>query len=206
MCCDRSLDAMYNFLKNTKIPLIASEQTLQGLADSNLIPEGAQIIVADSKSFAIGDVAIDFFKTKHDAQGSGGYVITLPDGRRAAICTDLGVVTDDVRSKITACDAVLIESNHDVEMLRRGPYTAALKLRILSDEGHLSNNACAIELPNLVKSGTTRIMLGHLSEENNTPLLAKASATAMLEGIGAKVDEDYVLSIAKPKTAEVMVF
>ena len=194
------------FLKNTKIPLIASEQTLQSLAQSDLIPTGTQIIIADDKSLAIGDASVDFFKTMHDADGSGGYVITLPDGRRAAVCTDLGVVTDEVRNKITGCDTILIESNHDVEMLRRGPYTAALKLRILSDEGHLSNNACAVELPNLIKSGTTRIILGHLSEENNTPILAKASARAMLDSIGAKEDVDYILTIAKPKTVGVTVF
>lgn len=194
------------FLKNTKIPLIASQQTLQSLAESNMIPEGIKTIIADDKGLVIDDLFVDFFNTSHDALGSGGYVITLPDSRRVAICTDLGVVTDEVRSKITGCDTVLIESNHDVEMLRRGPYPAQLKLRILSDEGHLSNNACAVELPTLLKSGTTRIILGHLSEENNTPLLAKKSATAMLESIGAKEDIDYILSVAQQKTAGVTVF
>lgn len=194
------------FLKNTKIPLIASEKTLEFLVANNLIPEGVATIVADNGSINVGDMTMDFFKTRHDAQGSGGYVITLSDGRRAAVCTDLGVVTDEVRNNVLGCDAVLIESNHDIEMLRRGPYTAALKLRILSDEGHLSNNACATELPMLVKNGTTRIVLGHLSEENNTPTLALSSARATLASIGAKENVDYIISVAKPKTAGVTVF
>ena len=194
------------FLKNTKIPLIASAQTLETLAQSDVIPQGTKTIVANEGAIALGNVQVDFFTTSHDAVGSGGYVVTLPDGRRAAVCTDLGVMTDNVRKHLCGCNAVLIESNHDVEMLRRGPYPAHLKLRILSDEGHLSNNACAIELPELLKNGTSRIVLGHISRENNTPLLAESAAIATLAQIGAKKDEDYILQTAKPKIVGVTVF
>ncbi|MGN1320894.1 MAG: MBL fold metallo-hydrolase, partial [Acutalibacteraceae bacterium] len=138
--------------------------------------------------------------------GSGGYVITLPDGRRVAVCTDLGIMTDSVRNSLCGCSAVLIESNHDVEMLKRGPYPANLKLRIMSELGHLSNNACAAELPALLKSGTTRIVLGHLSQQNNTAFLAQSAARATLVSIGAKDGHDYILQIAKPKTVGVTVF
>lgn len=194
------------FLKTTKIPLVASDDTLQTLANNDIIPEGIKTIIADSGIITLGDIQLDFFATSHDAKGSGGYVVTLPDGRRAAVCTDLGVMTDDIRKKLYGCDTVLIESNHDVEMLRRGPYPAQLKLRILSDEGHLSNNACAVELPNFVKNGTSRIILGHISRENNTPLLAERAATTTLASIGAKKDEDYILQTAKPKIVGVTVF
>lgn len=200
------INGLKTFLKNTKIPLMASAETLQSLAQSDLIPEDVKVIAADDSKVDIQDMSVTFFATHHDAPGSGGYVITLPDGRRAAVCTDLGVVTEEIRKKLTGCDAVLIESNHDVEMLRRGPYPAHLKLRILSEEGHLSNNACAAELPNLVKSGTTRIILGHISRENNTPLLAQSAARATLASIGAKDGEDYILELAKPKTVGVTVF
>lgn len=193
-------------LKNTKIPLIASRETLETLSQDNIISQDIKTIIADSGNVALGDINIDFFSTSHDVKGSGGYVITLPDGRRAAVCTDLGIVTDTVRQKLCGCEVVLIESNHDIEMLRRGPYPAHLKLRILSDEGHLSNHACAVELPNLLKGGTTRIILGHISRENNTPLLARAAATSTLAGVGAKEDIDYILEVAKPKTVGVTVF
>lgn len=200
------IKGLKTFLKNTKIPLIASAETLENLAANNFIPEGIATIAADNGIITFGDIAIDFFATSHDAKGSGGYVITLPDGRRAAVCTDLGVMTDDIRKKLSGCSVALLESNHDIEMLRRGPYPAQLKLRILSDEGHLSNNACAAELPALLKSGTDRIILGHISRENNTPLLAQSTARATLAGIGAKDGADYILETAKPKTVGVTVF
>lgn len=200
------IKGLKTFLKKTKIPLVASCDTLKHLASESLIPEGVKLVAADKGVITVGDLMVDFFATSHDAVGSGGYVITAPDGKRAAVCTDLGVMTDDIRQKLYGCEAVLIESNHDINMLNRGPYPAALKLRILSDEGHLSNNACAAELPDLLKNGTTRIILGHISAENNTPLLASSSARTMLAQIGAEEGVDYILQTAKPKTVGVTVF
>ncbi len=199
------IKGLKTFLKKSKLPLIASAETLDYLWLNDSIPEGINTIVADG-TITVGENAVNFFKTSHDAAGSGGYKITLPDGRSVAVCTDLGVVDDCVRQSLTGCEAVLIESNHDIEMLRRGPYTAQLKLRILSDKGHLSNNACAVELPSLVKSGTTRIVLGHLSAENNTPVLALSSAQTALAQIGAEDGVDYILEAAKPNTVGVTVF
>ena len=200
------IKGLKTFLKKTKIPLIASNDTLKTLVQDDRVPENTKIITADNGVTTLGDILVDFFATSHDAVGSGGYVVTTPEGRRAAVCTDLGVVTDTVRQKLYGCDALLIESNHDVEMLRRGPYPAHLKLRILSDEGHLSNSACAVELPELLKRGTTRIILGHISAENNTPLLATSSAKTMLAQIGAQEGADYILQTAKPKTVGVTIF
>lgn len=200
------IKGLKTFLKNVKIPLVASVKTLEHLAQNNIIPEGVSIIAADDENLDFGDIKVDFFATSHDAEGSGGYVITLSDGRRASVCTDLGIMSDDIRHKLSGCDAVLLESNHDIEMLRHGPYPAALKLRILSDEGHLSNTACSAELPTLLKSGTTRIVLGHISAENNTPLLALSSARTALAQIGAQDGVDYILQTAKPKTVGVTIF
>lgn len=198
------INGLKTFLKKTGLPVIASVGTLDFLTQNDKIPATTKIICTESM-VDLGDIAVTYFKTSHDAEGSGGYIITLPDGRRAAVCTDLGVMTDTVRQNLLGCDTVLIESNHDVEMLRRGPYRPDLKLRILSDKGHLSNNACAVELPNLLKSGTQRIILGHLSQENNTPILAQSAARSALAAAGAKED-DYILQIAKPKTVGVTVF
>lgn len=200
------IKGLKTFLSKTKLPLIASGKTLENLSAQGIIPPDTHLICAENGTVTFGDIAVDFFATSHDAEGSGGYVVTLPDGRRAAVCTDLGVVTDSVRKNLYGCDTVLIESNHDVEMLRRGPYPAVLKLRILSDNGHLSNNACAAELPALLQKGTKRIILGHLSLENNTPLLAASAAKATLASIGAKDENDYILKIAKPKICEVTAF
>lgn len=194
------------FLSKTKIPVIASAQTLEFLSAQNIISATTDVICADNGSIVLDDISVKIFPTSHDSVGSGGYVITLPDTRRVAVCTDLGIITDSIRENLLGCEAVLIESNHDIEMLKRGPYPAQLKLRILSEEGHLSNNACAAELPALVKSGTTRIMLGHLSLENNTPLLAQSASRATLGAIGAVCDQDYILRVAGPKIPEVIAF
>lgn len=198
------IKGLKTFLKKTDVPLIASQDTFEYLMQKDIITPSTKTICTDGM-VDLGDVAVTYFKTSHDAKGSGGYVVTTSDGRRAAVCTDLGIMTDTVRQNLLGCDAVLLESNHDVEMLRRGPYPAELKLRILSDEGHLSNNACAAELPTLLKSGTTRIILGHLSLENNTPILAQSAARNALLTAGAK-DDDYILQIARPKTVGVTVF
>lgn len=203
---DDHIKGLKVLFKKVQVPLVASSETLETLTLKGIIPQGANLIAAESGLVTIGDIALDFFKTSHDEKGSGGYVVNLPDGRRAAVCTDLGVVSDEIRQKISGCDVVLLESNHDVEMLRRGPYPAHLKLRILSDEGHLSNTACSVELPALLKSGTKRIILGHISAQNNTPLLALNSARTALSQTGAEQGVDYILETAKQKTVGVTVF
>lgn len=201
------IKGLKTFLKRHKIPIICSLETSNFLAENNLLPSAeCEILLTDNKPITLGDISVDFFKTSHDADGSMGYVITLPDGKKSAVCTDLGVITPTVKEHLAGCDTVLIESNHDVEMLRRGPYPAQLKLRILSETGHLSNNDCAAVLPYLLQNGTKRIVLGHLSDENNTPLLALSTSRTALLNMGAKQDWDYILTVAKPKTVGVTLF
>lgn len=184
-------------LKKTGIPLFASEKTLETLAARDVIPAGARVIATNEKAQA-EDFGILRFATSHDCEGSSGYGIILKDGRKVSVCTDLGVVTDAVRDALKGSDVLLFESNHDVEMLRRGPYPPQLKLRILSDSGHLSNNACASELPAFLESGTTRFILGHLSQHNNMPMLAKTASRTVLAAAGAEENRDYILTVAKP--------
>ncbi len=214
-------------LKKTGAVLIASVKTAEALADADKIPVGTRVITLDENSSAAENVtpaagslnasesenhiteaagtAVSRFATSHDCVGSGGFVFTLPDGRKIAVCTDLGVVTDGVRRALRGCDTVLIESNHDIEMLKNGPYPPELKLRIMSESGHISNNACAAELPGLLMSGTKRIILGHLSLKNNLPMLAKSCAEAALIDIGAENGRDYLLTVAAPSENRVTV-
>ena len=194
------------FIKKTGLPVAASAKTLEKLIADGLIPEGARVIPADEGSLSFGDISLTYFHTSHDCDGSGGYVITAPNGSRAAVCTDLGVVTEEVRQALFGSNAILLESNHDINMLKKGPYPPQLKLRIMSDKGHLSNNACASELPALIRGGTTRIVLGHLSLHNNMPSLALSAARSMLAGEGITAGSDCILTVAKPKLSEVMVF
>ncbi len=185
-------------LNKTKIPLIASKETAEALLEADRIPEGTQIIIAENSGIEINGIVLTRFATSHDCVGSSGYSFLLPDGKKITVCTDLGIVTDTVRNAITGSDVLLFESNHDIEMLKRGPYPPQLKMRILSDKGHISNATCASELKTLLKGGTSRFILGHLSQKNNTPLLARSSAEAALMDLGAQNGIDYRLYVAAP--------
>ena len=93
-------------------------------------------------------------------------------------------------------DLAVIESNHDIGMLRTGPYPYSLKRRILSDFGHLSNTACADLLPELFENGTKHFLLAHLSRENNPPDIARQTAVCGMQMAGVENAEDYILQVA----------
>ncbi len=187
------------FLSKTRAFLIASKGTLNALAMSDMIPADTQVIEIGDKPLEVDGIEITRFRTCHDCADSSGYSFLLPDRKKVTVCTDLGVVTDEVRKAINASDVLLFESNHDVEMLKNGPYPPILKVRIMSDKGHISNNACASELKAFLNSGTQRFILGHLSQKNNTPVLARSAAEASLMDIGAHNGKDYILTAALPE-------
>ena len=131
-------------------------------------------------------------------------MITLPDLSKISVCTDLGVVTEEVHTAILGSRTVLLEANHDLTMLKKGPYPPELKLRIMSDRGHLSNINAAAEAKELLSGGTTNFVLGHLSKHNNTPELALHAVSAALLDLGARQGKDYLLRAADPKDNEVI--
>jgi phosphoribosyl 1,2-cyclic phosphodiesterase len=182
--------------KKLGVPIIASADTITYLKEHSLISDACEVKALDGETEICG-IKISSFCTSHDCKGSCGYVVALPDGRRVAVCTDLGFLSDCVKESLLGCDLVMIESNHDVNMLKKNPnYPFPLKERILSDHGHLSNGQCASFLPDLVKSGTTRIVLAHLSMQNNLPPVALSSARACLTEAGFKEELDYILYVA----------
>ncbi len=178
------------------IPVFGSQGTMLALECSGDLTDGVDGYILDVPQLLVGDAQIESFATSHDSAQSLGYRITLPDGNRVAVCTDLGFVSQGVRDHLTGCNAVVLESNHDVDMVKTGPYPYYLKERILSRKGHLSNEACASELPGLVKTGTTRIILSHLSRENNLPILAQRTALGALRAYGMEENRDFILQVA----------
>ena len=138
-------------------------------------------VIPVNESFTIGDLTVTAFHTPHDTDESVGY--RVQSGGVFALATDMGHVTEEVLNALSGADAVLIESNHDEEMLRYGPYPVYLKRRILSDSGHLSNACCAELARALALGGTKQIILGHLSRENNTPALAMQAARESTAGL-----------------------
>lgn len=143
----------------------------------------------------IGDFEITTFSTLHDTPASVGYAVT--DGKRkAAVVTDLGMVTDEVRQSIHGCDLLVVETNHDPEWVRTGPYPAFLKARILGERGHLSNDAGADLACFAVRGGAQTVVLAHLSAENNTPRHALDTVCACLARIGVHTDRDVAVAVA----------
>lgn len=182
---------------NNGIPVYATEGTLEALEESGVLNGKFPVNVVPEEGVAVGDLFIKSFKTPHDSRESCGYTVTLPDGQKAAIATDIGHMTEEIMQNLKGSGLVMLESNHDEGMLRNGPYPYYLKRRILSDVGHLSNNACAEAVTELLKSGTVRFFLGHLSRDNNFPALAYETSASALKTIGAVEGRDFFLEVNK---------
>jgi len=133
------------------------------------------------KPLQIGDLAVSPFTTPHDATDPVGFVFQA-EGVRMAVATDLGYVTPNVKAQLRQLDLLLLESNHDLEMLRDGPYPWSVKQRVLSRVGHLSNEATAQFLEEEYDGQARYVILGHLSESNNLPELARVTAERALSG------------------------
>ncbi len=188
------------FAKKYGIKVYASQGTLDAMAEKNYI--SAENSCAVINDFAdVGNMRIIRCDTPHDARESCCYQVITADGRKATVATDLGVMTDPVRELVRNSDFSVIESNHDVQMLKNGFYPPHIKARILSDRGHLSNDACAEEIADFVRCGNFRIMLGHISEQNNIPELALNTNLNALESIGMKRNLDFTLSVV-PKESD----
>ena len=188
--------------KNTGIPVFGQRETLEELLADDLISPCSEIYELDGAA-AAADMEISCFDTPHDTIRSCGYRIRTSDGRACAVCPDLGHVTETVRENICGCDLVLLEANYDEKMLRNGSYPYYLKERIRSDHGHLSNTDSASQAAELIRSGTTQIILGHLSQENNTPYVADKAVENGLSGFVR--NRDYILEVAPVETTGKMV-
>lgn len=199
------ISALKVLLKKLNVPVFASTKTLNYLCDNGLVLDSANLIDISSKKQDLGFVGAEFFETSHDCEGSGGYNFYY-NNQKISVCTDLGYVSEKVRNSICGSELIYFESNHDINMLTKGNYPPYLKQRILGEKGHLSNSSCAAELPLFLNKGAKKIILGHLSKENNLPALAKSAATAALMEIGAKEQYDYMLYIAPPSGGKMVYF
>jgi len=130
--------------------------------------------------FDLGDLRVTPFPVPHDAVETVGFVVE-GEGIRLGYATDMGEVTDTVVERLTGSHILAVEANHDVDMMRHGPYPWHLKRRILGDRGHLSNEGTAELLARVTGTETRQVVLTHLSETNNTPELALLSARDGLE-------------------------
>jgi phosphoribosyl 1,2-cyclic phosphodiesterase len=134
-------------------------------------------------TLTFSDLEVATFKTPHDAEEPIGVVVTSKStGARAAVCTDIGYASRNVRQLVSDVDLLVLESNHDEQMLANGPYPPWLQRRIASNTGHLSNRHCGLLVRDSVTPRLRQIVLAHLSEKNNTALVAYENMRAAVKG------------------------
>ena len=142
-----------------------------------------RVIEADREFCPAAGVRVLPFSTPHDAQHAVGYSF-FAEGAKCTVMTDIGYIDERLLSHAADSDLLLIEANHDVDMLLAGAYPYPLKKRILSRSGHLCNEDCAKALITLSERGVKNVILGHLSDKNNTPELARVTVESLLRAAG----------------------
>ena len=174
---------MQTLIKRTDCPILASERTCREL-DYRLAGVRSRLfplpLCERSNWNGCGVTAVP---TSHDAPGSCAFRLDTAEGGFAFL-TDTGIVTDEAREIFPGAVFALLEANHDIETLRAGPYPYALKRRILGPYGHLCNEDAGAFAVELAEAGARRIVLAHLSRENNTPVMAEEAVRCALDGAG----------------------
>lgn len=175
---DDHIGGVARFARKHRIPVWVTSGTLRGLEDL-FDPEVEVCPIRGYAAFSIGDIQVEPFPVPHDAREPAQFV--FGDGaRRLGVLTDAGHVTAHIRHCLNDCDAVMLECNHDLEMLRMGDYPERLKARISSRLGHLDNASAAALLAALDPNRLQHVIAAHLSQTNNRPELARAALAGAL--------------------------
>ena len=171
-------------LDRARTPLYASAETLEAV--DYIIPARVRTTAMDGDAVELGPFAVQGIPVPHDAAGPLAYHLQI-GAHRITVATDLGEVPSALSKALAQSTTLVFESNHDEKMLRGGSYPEFLKDRILSEFGHLSNRQCAEALSECQGNGLKTVVLAHLSDENNRPELARASAHKVLKDSGAEL-------------------
>ena len=172
---------------DTCMKQIAAPLYMSSTSKETLMNERAVALLYGVKTELLPGLWVTTIRTSHDCPGSIGFQIETENTRLGYI-TDLGVIPESTMELLFGSQCIVIESNHDVEMLRYGRYPAFLKKRILSERGHLSNDACAEAIARFADRGTKTFLLAHLSRENNRPDLALDCARKATAGMDVKIE------------------
>lgn len=172
------------FARKYDLPVYANEATWEALERHvGQLAAEKRVVIGTGETVEFGSLRATSYAISHDAAEPVGYVFD-DDGEKLSLATDLGYVSDKVRQMIEDSDVLVLESNHDVEMLRVGRYPWNIKRRILSDVGHLSNEAAGEALCQLLTDRTKRVYLAHLSLDHNLTELARLTVNNILESHG----------------------
>lgn len=189
------IGGLATYIKKYRTPILCTPGTAWQLRYRLAGIESLLRPVPFGERCSVEDVTISPLPTSHDCRESAAYRLDTPDGT-VGYLTDSGYILQETGEKLLGSDLLVLESNHDVEMLRSGPYPYALKQRVLGMEGHLSNDVAAMYAADCARAGTRAILLAHLSAENNSPGTALNTVGRALEAVG------YTGSLAVAPTAE----
>ena len=187
------INGLQAIAKKLEIPVYLSRMTAPAIDWGEFTPR-LELFQAGS-CFTIGDIDVTSFTIPHDAIDPVGFAFEA-QGVRIAIATDLGYIPESVKFHLRRTDLLLLEANHDLDMLKVGPYPWAVKQRVMSRVGHLSNLVMSDYLEQDLDAATCQLVLGHLSEQNNHPAIVHMMATQALDGRGLRTR----LSIASQHT------
>ncbi|ELK47380.1 MBL fold metallo-hydrolase [Halobacillus sp. ACCC02827] len=183
------------------LPVYANEKTwkaMEGHIGKLSVDQKFEFKMEETQTF--GGLDVESFSVSHDAADPMFYTFHQ-DGRKVALVTDLGYVSERIKKTVEGADAYIFESNHDVSMLRMGRYPWNVKRRILGDSGHVSNEDCALALTDIITDKTKRIYLAHLSLDNNMKDLARMSVKNVLEERGFELGSRIQLHDTDPEQA-----
>lgn len=183
------------FSKNFGVPVYANEKTMSAILHKMPDMESKNVRVFEN-SFQIQSLDIQPFKTPHDSVCSCGFSI-YSGINKVTVATDLGHMNSSVMENLKYSDILVLEANHDLEMLEKGPYSLFLKKRVRGPKGHLSNDLCGQTLTKLLDYGLKQVILAHLSDENNTPEIAYNTVIKYLNEKGAQDKKDIFIDIAQ---------
>lgn len=178
------------------IPIIANEETwIAMIKKIGPIKDNNILVFKNDYDFTLKDLDIHPFSTFHDAANSCGFAVNYKKNK-ISIMTDTGTVNERMKKQLLGSDVIFIESNHDPIMLMNGPYSPALKRRVASTKGHLSNLDCAYTLEEILSGNGEKVILAHLSGENNTADIAIDTVSNHLMDLGLDLKRDISLNVA----------
>ena len=183
--------------RKLQVPIYATRGTWEGMGKrAGKLSETQKRVIATGEDFYIGSLNVSAFDTPHDCLEPCGFVLNM-HGLTAAVATDMGYIRDSWLSAVKGADTVLLEADYDEDMLMAGSYPYELKRRILGRKGHLSNEDAGKAAIELINAGAQRVILGHLSKNNNFPELARETCAGILMEQGIRAGRDVMLDVAR---------
>lgn len=187
------VNGLVTLLKRTHMPVYTTQETWQAIGHK--VENFTERFVRLPRRLMLKDIQVEPFSISHDAVRPVGYTLYHGDCKMT-LATDLGCISPEVMQAASYADILILEANHDEEMLKNGPYPYMLQQRILGTHGHLSNTAAAKLLAEIPTKGMMRVLLAHRSEKNNTPALSLHTVRSVLSQSGKIVGQDILLRLA----------